>query len=384
MIPVYRPSDPTPENQLAQLSSTLDDLNSLLFDQDTTKIYDITEQIPLWVVYEKNYREQNNQSTLTIFDFVQKYYDWLYSDTSDGAQYALGTAFLDHIDIDKSQTMFLEKLAKMYADGFSPDYLQSNGGKISEDNLRKFLSRIRNTVYQKKTTEEAIRYFFIALFGIDEEDISIDVPKKEILRLNGGRFSNSEFGFRGITGGYDVTNNLAGSYLNGSRIQDSNWIQDWSYLVKTGINATDYKDLYKDIMHPAGIKVVYEHLLSDYQGPQYDEEVPSVCEYPTLARYAGYTLDFNYLNSTTSIHIADDWLGGVEGITLVGSPSERFCSVGHTGFCGPTDLFPNWTTQNDVFTFFDINIGTMFELCYPSGLGSPNEGNVCSGIGGAP
>lgn len=385
MIPVYKPSDPTAKNQLAQLASAIDDLNSLLLNQETTKKYDITEQVPVWVVYEKQYRTENNQNTLTIFDFAQKYYDWLYSDESNGAQYALGAAFLDHIDIDKSQSMFLEKLAKMYADGFNPDFLEKNGGKISEDNLRKFLNRIRNTIYQKKTTEDAIRYFFIALFGIDEEDISIDVPKKNILRLNGGRFYDAEFGFRGVTGDYEVTNNLAGSYLNGSRLQDSNWIQDWSYLVKTGVNATDYKDLYKEMMHPAGIRIVYEHLLSDYQGPLFDEEDEStVCEYPVLSRYAGYTLGFDYSNSTSGIHISTGWSGGVEGITLVGVPSELYCSTGHTGFCGPTDLFPNWTIQNDVFNFFDINISTMFELCYPPELGSPNEGNECSGFIGPP
>ena len=379
MIPSISNPQTTPRNQIEQISSIVDDLNSLVFGIDCQKNYNISDQIPLWVVYEKNERIKDGENPVSVFDFIQKYYDWLYCDNTNGAQYELSAPLLDLIDIDKTKSSFLQRLAQIYASGFDPKYLETNGGPISEENLRKFLKNIKTNVYLKKTTEDSIRYFFISLFGLDEEDISIEVPKRIILRLNGGKFFDTNFSFlSGGTGDYLQTNALSGSYLNGSRIQDGNWIQDWSYLIKTGIKATSYKEIYKEMMHPAGLKVVYEHVLSDYQGSEFDETNPYVCEYPLLRNYSGYTLGFDYSNSTSSLYIADGWSGGVEGITFVGVPYQKFCSFGNTGFCGPTHLFPNWAAQNDIFNFFDLNINSVIEMCYPIDYSSPNAGVSCS------
>lgn len=341
--------------------------------------YDITNQIPLWVIYEKQDRESNNISGLSIFDFIQKYYDWLYCDNESGAQYELSRNFIDNIDIEKSRTKFLERLSNIYFNGFNTNALEQNGGVVKEENLRTFLKNIQRTFYQKKTTEDGIRYLFSTLYGVDEENIKIEVPKKFILRLNGGRFYDSNFIFSiGKTGEYENIGSLSGSYLNGSRLQDSNWIQDWSYLLKVGIVAEKYKNEYLEVAHPAGLRVVFEKTLEDYRGPTFDETIPFICEYPMLKNYAAYGISGSYENSNTRLYIASGWTSyaSSNGITLCGLGYTTGCK-GYTGFSGPTHLFPSWTDQKKVFDFKGINISTMLELCYPNELGSPNAGASC-------
>lgn len=342
-----------------------------LFNPSCPTYYDITDQIPLWVKLEKQQRELDGSNTTTLFDFAQKYYDWLYCDGEKGAQYELSKSFLDIIDIDKTQTVFLERLANIYAPGFNLNHLESNGGVVSETNLRNFLKNIRTYFYHRKTTEDGIRYFFKTLYNVPEQDVSIEVPKKFILRLNGGRFYDADFSFpKGITGSYETLGSLGGSHLNGSRIQDSNWIQDWSYLLKTGIPTNKYRESYLELAHPTGLKVVFEKTMTDYQGPTYDENTPFVCELPMIKNYSAYGISFDYGKSTAGLTYSRSWIG--QGITFIGLPSTRGCTSGYTGFTGPAYLFPNWMDQPTVTNFQEINISTMLELCYMTELGSPN------------
>jgi len=365
----------TVNSKLAELAAAIDQLNTLVFDNTTCGTnYSITNQIPLWVVYEKQERENAGNSGLSIFDFIQKYYDWLYCDVSG---YELNTNLIDLIDIEKTRTTFLERLSQIYVDGFDLQGLQHNGGLITSENLIKFIKAIRRNFYHKKTTEDGIRYLFKTLFGLTDEDIKVEIPKKNILRLNGGKFYDENFKFTGRTGSYDLLGVLSGSYLNGSRIQDGNWIQDWSYLLSVGIVASQYKDTYLNIAHPAGLKIVFEKTLADYQGPTYDETIPFVCELPRLSNYAPYGISFNYSGVTAGITYNSGW-SGIAGITFVGlTYSTGCCGSSYSGFTGPTYLFPNWTEQTNVFNFKDLYIGTMLEMCYPSTIGSPNSGTSC-------
>ena len=73
--------EPTVRFRLSKLSDAILELQNLAFNYGCDTQYNITEQIPDWVLQEKKERLENNQSTLSIFDFVQKYYDWLYCDS---------------------------------------------------------------------------------------------------------------------------------------------------------------------------------------------------------------------------------------------------------------------------------------------------------------
>jgi len=359
--------------KLSSLYTNLEELSSLFYGScQTTK--DITAQIPLWVIQEKEQLEEQGQTAITIFDFLQKYYDWLYCDTNEGSGYELGLSLLDLVDIEKTRETFVKRLADIYATGIEPTAYSDVGGKIQNDDVRRFVHNIRKNFYQKKTTIDGIRYFFQTLFAIPEDQVKIEYPKKHLLRLNGGRFNNSNFYFPGGTGSYDVLQSLSGSCLNFSRMQDGNFFQDYSYLLKVGIKSSYYKNTYKEMAHPAGLRVIYEKTLEDYSGPQTDYDFSLICERTYLKNYAPYGISFAY---TTSI-------GSCGGTTYYGLDQCDGCNDFGI-FNAATHAFPNWNTPTVTgYNFKNVVLRDFFDICYDGGdVVSPNIGLTCTGCAGS-
>lgn len=355
--------------RLTSLYDEIEDLNKLFFG-DCQRIKDITEQIPLWVVFEKEALQDIGQSPVSIFDFLQKYYDWLYCDTEEGAGYQLGTKLLDLIDIEKTRDSFVERFAQIYATGLEPSALVPNGGRIELDSARRFVHNIRKNFYHKKTTLDGIRYFFRTLFNIPEENVKVEYPKKYLLRLNGGRFYNENFSFPGGTGSYEVLQTLSGSCLNFSRMQDSNFFQDYSYLLKVGIKSSYYRDTYKKVAHPAGLKVIYERTLEDYAGPNVDYDSFDICQRTYLKNYSPYGISFEY----TSV------IGSCGGTTYYGLTYCVGCSAVQYGptFNAPTHAFPNWAGTITGYNFKNVTLRDFFDICYNfEETVNPNVGLSC-------
>ena len=336
-------------------------------------VFDISKYVPLWVNEEKLQRQLTDPTnSFSVFDFVQLYYDWLYCDGPSGAGYMLSDNLLNLVDIEKTNSEFFSRFLEVYLPGIPTELLD---GTISNQNFVNFIKGIRTNLYHQKSTPEGIKYFFKVLFGVNHGDIEIYEPKQNMLRLNGGRFSNSDFKFvGGSTGSYSGENplyNLAGSYLNGSRIQDGDWIHNYSYLLKTGMTADLYKESYLNIMHPAGLRIVFEKTMSDYVGPTEDGggdgSVPTVCEYPILRNYGAYRIDTIYPLLGT----------GPNGMTLYGLSQCNGCT--YPGFTGPSHYFPSWA---EIITppptkFKDVLAFEFFSLCI--GGTSPNEVLTCTG-----
>lgn len=355
--------------RLTTLYDQIYELNKLFFE-DCSSSKDITDQIPLWIVTEKKDLQDSGENPITIFDLLQKYYDWLYCDTDSGSQFNLGQKLLDLINIDKTRDDYIQRFAYIYANGLEPESFVPNGGKIDLESARHFIKNIRKNFYQKKTTIDGIRYFFKILFNIPEDDIRIEYPKKYLLRLNGGRFYNENFTFPGETGSYEVLQTLSGSCLNFSRMQDSNFYQDYSYLLKVGIKSSYYKDTYKKLAHPAGLKVIYERSLEDYTGPQTDYDYFQVCERTYLRNYSAYGFSYEYTDIIGSC-------GDVDYYGLI--PCAGCCCCGNTGFTGPAHAFPNWNGSITGFNFKNIKLKDFFDICYDSTQTvSPNIGLTCT------
>jgi hypothetical protein len=330
--------------------------------------FDIDRLIPNWVVAEKSDREGSGETNvISVFDFIQKYYDWLYCDGPDGAQYSLSTSLLDIIDVEKTREEYLRRIYDVYFNSFPYDDVKANPNIVFDlQNARDFIVSIRNTLHKRKTNREAIRYFFTKLFSVSEEDILIYYPKKDILRLNGGMFNNEFFEFISATGDYDRTNVL-GSALNISRFQDNDWFHDWSYLVYLGHTQDNQslKQAYVDSLHPAGLRLIFGKQLSDYHGAGVADENSTICEYPMLKNYAPYapTLTYPFLQSAS-------------GFSLYGLTGCCGCQ-GYTGFTGPTYVLPSWAGIPER-RFFDINILNFIYLCTNEGITSPNENKNCT------
>lgn len=333
-----------------------------------SNFFDITRYIPLWVVYEKNDNPAYKNS-ISVFDFLQKYYDWLYCDTDKGAQYLLSENLLNLIDIEKTRDEFLKKYIYTYLSGLDDNILLSNGGDVSKTAFINFIKGIKRDFYHRKTTLDGLKYFFKTLFAIDENEIYVYEPKQNLLRLNGGKFLTDKFTFQGNTGSYENTNNLAGSYLNTARFHDNDWIQEYSYLLSVGITSGSYINSYLKSAHPTGIRVVFERKITDYVAPSDDVINEFTCEVPVLKNYSPYKINTAYVTQIAT---------GPNGNSLYGLTACIGCT-GYGGFTGPTYYFPNWSESINENKFNDINIFDFFNLCLDQGATSPNENLGCTG-----
>ena len=330
-------------------------------------VFDISRYIPLWVVHEKN-DDPDKTNAISVFDFLQKYYDWLYCDSSSGAQYMLSENLLDLVDIEKTREEFYKRYIYTYINGLSENILVSNGGTVVPSAFVDFVKGIRREFYQRKTTINGIKYFFKVLFSVNEDDIYVYEPKRNILRLNGGKFISDKFKFSGVTGDYDNVNNLAGSYLNNARFHDNDWIHEYSYLLSVGITAAYYAQSYLDSVHPAGLRVVFERKISDYIAPTDDIITNGICEISVLKHYSAYRINTAY---TTQIAT------GPDGSSLYGLTACGGCT-GYGGFTGSTYFFPSWSPNINQTKFNDINIFDFFNMCLDSGITTPNENLSCA------
>lgn len=324
---------------------------------------DITTQIPYWVVIEK---EDKGGEALTVFDFIQKYYDWLYcEEVCGGSDYLLENKLLDIIDIEKTKQSYRKRLYYSYFPEYRDGEKLSIGDAIvTDDTIAKFVKGIKLKFYLKKGSVESLKYFFKSLFSL--EDVLVRYPKKVILRLNAGAFFNSNFNFKGST--YDQTleaqnreNEIVGSYLNHNIIQDGSLYTDYSYIVNAGGDGVGitYHDLFKRIIHPAGLNAFLELDIDNYEPPgsTYVDE-GNFCENsPLLINYYPYQLNIEYVDEDFFLRISG-------GVSYYGLTYTRGCTLIGPTSTKPCHFFPTWANGLTPYTrFFNIPIREMFNLC---------------------
>ena len=290
--------------RLLLLGSAIDS-DPKLSAEVTEQHIDIRHLFPRWILQ----KTQSNFPDTNIVNFTQAYYDWLYNRsgyklTLDGEH---SSGLMDLVDIQTTPDDFLKHFTYTYVSGFPEQY-------IDVVDTREFIQNIRQALYQRKGTEESYLYFFSSLFSVDQTNVQFSYPKEKILRLNGGKFDDwqiiTDVGQTGHYGGTEEDGvgilHLGGSYLNGDFvIQDSYWYQEYSYLVKAGIEEIDgdtglplYADLLKEVLHPAGMKGFWEKIESDYIPPGDFDGGFYFCESPRLDNYFPYRMNDS---ATTSL-----------------------------------------------------------------------------------
>lgn len=327
-------------------------------------VLNIEKYIPYWIIKEK---ETKGGNALTIFDFIQKYYDWLYcsSDDCGGSGYILENKLLDIIDIDKTKELYYKKIFFSYFGDFDENekIKDKNGLVIDNQTVASFVKNIKTKFNTRKGSEESLKLFFNKLFSVDLSDIEISYPKEQILRLNSGAFSSQYSGFTG--GGESGT-------LNRYRFQDGNIFQDYSYMLHTGIDlaASGYQSLYLRSLHPAGLKSGIELRIEDYDVFGGDDE-QWVTQTPLLKEYSSYIIGQTYGNDATYEIIIGDQ-------TYYGLTYTTGCTS--TIFGGPASLrvFPSWSIgMTNYDKFLDIPISEMFTLEYNINTVNPNTATSC-------
>lgn len=322
--------------------------------------FDISKQIPFWVLVEK---EERGGNEITVFDFIQKYYDWLYCDLEcgSGSNYLLEDKYLQVIDIEKTKERFLKRLYSTYFPEYRDDeeLKDKDGNDVTIKSLSSFVKSIKTRFYLKKGTAEGLGIFFNKIFSVEDADIKY--PKKQILRLNGGAFYDSRFKFNAVTADRlldpeAVSNEIIGSRLNYNRFQDGGVFTDYSYILSTGLTVENYKNLHLRTNHPAGTNCIFELNIDEYEPPGSTYNETQICESPEIGNYLPYQLNVDYVDATYS-------LSGFYGLTYtIGCSLDPLAesSLGNE----QCFFFPSWAEETkDYESFFDIPIEKMFKLC---------------------
>lgn len=106
----------------------------------------------------------------TFVDFVKAYYEWM--DQEGYVSERIGS-LLEFRDVDETPDSFLQYLENEYMDSFPVSM---------EANKRLVLKNIRD-FYRTRGTPDSFKFLFRILYAID---ISIEEPKRKLLKLSGG------------------------------------------------------------------------------------------------------------------------------------------------------------------------------------------------------
>lgn len=150
----------------------------------------------------------------TLITFLEKYYDYLDSDNFETDIHQLKAIR----DVNQADEKFLDLLIEEIG----------NGLKLSSffDEPR-LMSKLLADFYRVKGSRSSIEGFFRAFFGTE---IEVEYTKKDIFFVNESKI------------GYDDQKFLT----------DNKLYQTFAILIKCGISVSDYRNLYKQFVHPAG------------------------------------------------------------------------------------------------------------------------------------
>lgn len=156
--------------------------------------------------------------------FLEKYYEWLDSDHSQGFTKDIKT-LMSVRDISQTNEENLDELLTEIGDGLTV---------ASFFKQPRLMIRLLSGFYRVKGTLLSAEGFFRGFFN---EEAVVEYPKVQMFTIN------------------DADNNFLDhkiGYESQKFIQDAGLYQIFSILVKAGISTADYEALYKKFVHPAG------------------------------------------------------------------------------------------------------------------------------------
>ena len=279
----------------------------------------IQSQLPFWI--NQNYGSNDGEQFLV--SFLQAYYNWMYCGFKKEDINLTPYDIEELLNIDSVPDIFLDEYVKAYA----PFITRAAILPADRQNLRKFLRSIKTDFLINKGTENSYRYLLKILFNVS--NVTIDYPKKYLMRMNGGKYIGLSWNIYGATGiidlptdfdpgatfgsgiiggnaGYntDTRPNLFGAALNEAVLPDDYFWQEYSYLLTSDAPNTGsitYKDTLLAGAHPAGMLGFFEQYIAledidtgaDDNGDgvvtNANSELPVIGRY--LLMYPGITFD---------------------------------------------------------------------------------------------
>jgi hypothetical protein len=247
-----------------------------------TSPLNIESQLPFWI--NQNYGSNTGEQYLV--SFLQAYYNWMYCGFKKEGINLTPYDIEELLNIDSVPDEFLNEYIKAYAPFITISAIQVQ----DRQNIRKFLRSIKTDFLINKGTENSYRYLLKILFNVS--NVTIDYPKKYLMRLNGGKYIDFSWDLENsniidlpsnfdpdnpinttnnlIAGGvgYDIDTrpNLFGAALNEAVLPDEHFWQEYSYLLTSDASIGEngyitYKDTLLAGAHPAGMLGFFEEYI---------------------------------------------------------------------------------------------------------------------------
>lgn len=167
-----------------------------------------------------------------LVKFLERYYDYTKEDNTVSYEEKIKELF-DIRDITTTELDALDYLLREVGMGIDHKIFPEDG----REERARLSSRLLANFYRKKGTQNSAEQFFTMFFN---EDVEVFYPKNNIFYLN-DKPGNSLIGPESV-----------------KFITDNRRFQIFSILLKTGLSSSDYDELYKKFVHPAGFYLASE------------------------------------------------------------------------------------------------------------------------------
>lgn len=160
------------------------------------------------------YVRENNSDYVVL---VQNYFEYL---ERQFGEYDIVANLLEYRDIDTTVDEYLDEFRKTYA-----KELPNN----TSVNLKLLIKKIRE-FYKSKGNEDSLKFLFKTIYN---SSVEFYYPAVDVLKTSIAKHKLSE---------------------KNSHITDSNYWQDFSYVLRTGVSGHIYEKMLYAMAHPAGLK----------------------------------------------------------------------------------------------------------------------------------
>ena len=179
---------------------------------------DVTTALPEWF-------QADNPKFVSFMEAYEEFLD------SDGGKYNFH---------QKTQDLFKARDIPDTDEDFLDEIIGEIGNGLTQSSFFKnprLMARLLGNFYQQKGTAPSAEGFFRGFFG---EEVEVQYPKRDIFLVGTDQI------------GFDSQ----------KKIQDAERFQVLSILIKSGLSVSDYQDLYKRFVHPAGFHFAGDVTLS--------------------------------------------------------------------------------------------------------------------------
>lgn len=176
--------------------------------------------------------------------------------------------------------------------------------------------------------------------GLDILDTGVNYTVKDAITAT---ISNSGQGTGGVlvaTGGAGTRQSEGywktddGLLSSSKKIQDNDYYQDYSYVVRSSLNISEYRDATRKMVHPAGLKQFGEYLITNsLTAGTTTSQLQNLSETPILGHYTPYRHE-------TIRNLRANGVGGSGGLDLYPGGYLWELAIGNTYYNETDDVAP--------------------------------------------